>query len=131
MEMTKQIPTDTIPVDGTNNNEAISINSISAIESIKVRKPIKTWEDYVEKLPLWEQQLLSDIKIYSTEKLLKVLKEKEKIYLCSDGGAVNRVGSFRALITSATEILMEIKGKAYGHTPRSFCSEAYGTLSNL
>ena len=83
------------------------------------------------KLPLWDQQLLSDTKIYSTKKLLKVLKETKKLYMCSDGGAVNKVGSFGAVIASATEVLMELEEQAYGHTPRSFYSEAYGMLANL
>ena len=82
-------------------------------------------------IPLWEKQLLGDIKLHLTDKLLTFLTLQEPLYMCSDGGAVNTIGSFGAVIASATEILIELIRQAYGHTPQSFCPEAYGMLAYL
>ena len=130
-DTTTETPNDIIPVDGTYNKENISINSVSSIQPTPIKIKSKTWQEYITNLPLWEQQLLSNIKIHSTEKLIKILKAKEKIYMCSDGGAVKEVGSYGAVIASVTEILLELDGQVYGHTPRSFRSEAYGMLAIL
>ena len=85
----------------------------------------------MDTIPLWDQQLLSEVKVCSTKKLKNLLTEQEQIYMCSDGGAVNTTGSFGAVIASAIEILLELEGQKYGHTPRLFRSEACGMLAIL
>ena len=45
-------------------------------------------------------------KVCSTKKLKKLLTEQEQIYMCSDGEAVNTIGSFSAVIASVTEVLL-------------------------
>ena len=49
--------------------------------------------------------------------------------MCPDGGAVNTIGSFGAVIASATDILLELEGQSYGYKPRLFCLEAYRMLA--
>lgn len=131
IDITDTLPVDVIPVDGIQNAEHISISgSTTIIPMIPSRQPT-TWDQYARTLTLWEQQLIGDIKIHSPDKLKTILLQQEPLFLCSDGGAVRTIGSFGAVIASATEILMELQGQAYGNTPRSFRSESYGMLAYL
>ena len=40
----EKLPSDNIPVDGTHNNKAIKINSITTIINEKIHHPPKTWK---------------------------------------------------------------------------------------
>ena len=64
-----------------------------------------------------KEKLIVDIKLYSVDKVFELTKSKEQLCTCSDGGAVNTVGSFGSIIMSTVEILIEITGQDFVHTP--------------
>ena len=74
---------------------------------------------------------MSDIDIKNEQALQILLKTKENIYICSDGGAKEDIGSFGAVIANNKEILIHVSGQAYGKAPRSFREEGYGMLAIL
>ena len=51
--------------------------------------------------------------------------------MCSDGGAIANVGSYRVDIASNKKILLTVVGQAYGMTPWSFRAEGYGMSAIL
>jgi hypothetical protein len=63
--------------------------------------------------------------------LLEQISNLHPLVFCSDGGAVDTIGSYGSIIATDDTILTETRGQAYGHTPRSFRAEAYGLLANL
>ena len=59
------------------------------------QQQVTTWEQYVLTLPIWEQQLIGEVHLTATEKLKETLKAQAPLYMCSDGGAVHVIGSYR------------------------------------
>jgi hypothetical protein len=51
--------------------------------------------------------------------------------MASDGGAVDKLGSYGALLATHEHILVECGGSAQGSNPRSFQAEGYGILAVL
>ena len=63
----EKLPPNIVRVDETHNNEAININSITTITNEKINHPPKKWKEFMSTLPLWDQQLLSEVKVCSTK----------------------------------------------------------------
>ena len=49
--------------------------------------PPTTWTSYLQRLPLWEQELLAHVTILDRDALLDGLRSASKLYFASDGGA--------------------------------------------
>ena len=129
--VTDTIPDDAVPVDATPLKTKIKIPF--TLSSLQPRDPIAptptTWDDYVTMLPAWEQDLLLNINILDLPLLLETLQGNDPVLLLLDGGAIEFRGSFGGLIANKDTILVELGGRAQGANPRSFRSEAYGSLA--
>ena len=125
------IPKDLIPIDCLHEKTFIQTPGFSSIQLEQKQPKIRTWIEYINNLQTWDKELLSDIKIMSQHALQNMLQNNERIYLCSDGGAKEDIGSFGAVVASNQEIMIQVSGQAYGKTPRSFRAEGYGMLAIL
>lgn len=79
----------------------------------------------------WDQLLIQNANILQQQELLQTLKTNKDIYICSDRGAKNTVGSYGAVVATDKKILLKLTRQAYRNTPRSFRAEAYGMLAIL
>ena len=126
------LPADAIPVDLETHPRYYTIpRTIPSIQTALTVLPIQSWEEYTSHLDTWEKELLQHNQILHRATLLKLLRSKHKVFLASDGGAHDPLGSFRCLIATKSKILTENGGQASGANPRSFRAEGYGMLSIL
>ena len=125
------VPDDIIPIDCLHDNSFIQTPGFSKIQKGKEITAITTWHTYISDLQPWDKELLADIHIKNEPALKRLLQTKENIYICSDGGAKDDIGSFGAVIANNKEILIHVTGQAYGKAPRSFRAEGYGILAIL
>ena len=109
----------------------ISASGYYNTETTLQKAPPSTWEEYLTTLPNWDKELVSDVRLFKIHSLLALLHNNSDIFISSDRGAKDNIGSFGSVLASNKEILIEIMGQAYGKKPRSFRAEAYGTLAIL
>ena len=126
------LPTDAIPVDPETHPRYYSISrTVPSIQTATTSPPAQSWDAYISQLDTWEQDILQYNQILHTDLLLKLLCSKHKVFIASDGGAHDPLGSFGCLIATKSKILAENGGQASGANPRSFRAEGYGMLSIL
>jgi hypothetical protein len=63
--------------------------------------------------------------------LLLALRSEDLLFLASDGGAVDLIASFGAMLATQDKILLECGGRAQRGNPRSFQAEGYEILAIL
>ena len=93
-----------------------------------------SWEAFVETVPLWEQDLLSNVTVdYEIEPdfLALMLDASAEILAVSDGGTKKAHGYFGWVIGTADSVVCFGRGTAHGGPRSSFRSEAYGRLALL
>jgi hypothetical protein len=110
--------------------------SIPAVVSTVAPSPLQpvtpvTWPAYVASLQDWDRELPAFVDIVDRRQLFEALRTATHLYLASDGGAANKIGSFGAVLATTTEILAECGMRAQGENPRSFRAEGYGILAIL
>jgi hypothetical protein len=97
--------------------------------------PLPTFFAMLERpLPSWQSTLLEHLDNFQTiDKLKKLLESGEtlKLYLVSDGGAKEDLGSFGWELAIGRQILWHCKGPTFGLDPGSFRPESYGMLSAM
>jgi hypothetical protein len=128
-----QLPAYSIPVDELSSSRKLL--TFRGLHVTKLLQPLAdetvTFDEYVKKLPLWDQRLLSDINLHDIARLLAHLQSDAPLYLVSDGGADRDSGSFGALTADADTILISLSGTTEGVSPGSFRAESYGCLAIL
>jgi hypothetical protein len=90
-----------------------------------------TFEDYIHQLPCWDKRLLQDVTILDEIALIEYLLSDEALFVVSNGGAAEALGSFGALLASQDVIFVKISGSTEGALPGSFRAESYGCLAIL
>ena len=79
-----------------------------------------TFNTYINSLQPWDKELLTNIQPFDHQILIQMLKDDELFFLCSDGGAKDLIGSFRAILANGTNMIVELSGQAYRQQPCSF-----------
>jgi hypothetical protein len=125
------LPTDAAPVDITPQPRFLVASLHHPINPTTSPPTFLTFEDYTQSLPGWDRFLIENVLLLDLDCLLEQISNLHPLVFCSDGGAVNTIGSYGSIIATDDTILTETRGQAYGHTPRSFRAEAYGLLANL
>ena len=88
--------------------------------------------DMLASLPHWQSSLLAHLdSIQSVGRLQQLLESGEKLqlYLVSDGGAKDDLGSYGWELAIGREILWTCMGPTFGLEPGSYRAESYGMLS--
>jgi hypothetical protein len=133
LDVSASLPADAIPVDAQIDT-VLHFPSVSRIR--KLPPPTSpgratSWLAYTNRLPRWDHQLISANVIPDLDLLLNVIETASTLYLCSDGGAKDKKGSYGAVLATEDAILAEVGGRAHGANPRSFRAEGYGMLAIL
>ena len=114
-----QLPSDAIPIDIPTTNKKHSI----ALVISRVNQPPEapttptTWQEYIHSLQQFEHELLQNITTLDIEKLTDILHNDMHIYLASNSGAVEFKSSFKAVIATTEEIIVELGSQAQGEDP--------------
>jgi hypothetical protein len=88
----------------------------------------------ISRHPFWQSSLLEHLdSIQHVGRLKELLESGEtlKLYLISDGGAKDDLGSFGWELSIGRLVLWQGKGPTFGLDPGSFRAESYGMLSVL
>ena len=122
-------PTNWIPVDKMSQDTFSTYTPIQKIDN--TMKTISTWEEYVEELDDWEQDLFDQVEFRSVVEVAEALTNSDtSITLASDGGAAYGHGSYGWLICYSPEhVVARCKGVARGYPITSRRAEGYGGLS--
>jgi hypothetical protein len=126
------LPIDAVPIDLEIQPRYLS--APRTIPSIQPASPVPlaaSWDKYISLLAQWEQELLLHTHILHSDELLRLLRSNHKVFLASDGGAQDPLGSYGCLLASKSKILAENGRQASGANPRSFRAEGYGMLAIL
>jgi hypothetical protein len=127
------LPMDAVPVEYWEEPDQYVIPD--TISSLAFDPPVPPspahWKEYIQTLPIWEQELLFSVTIVDRSRLFTALRSAEVLLLASDGGATDKLGSYGALMATQDHILIECGGRAQGANPRSFRAEGYGILAVL
>jgi hypothetical protein len=98
------------------------------------RLPLPTFFAMLERLPSWQSTLLEHLdnfQMIDKQKELLESGETLKLYLDSDGGAKEDLGSFGWELAIGRQLLWHCKGPTFGLNPGSFRAESYGMLSAI
>ena len=79
-----------------------------------------TWSQHVQSLPAWERELIENNIEVDVRKVIGMIINDEPLMLCSDGGAILDIGSYRSAISDGKRVLIGIMGKVPGFRPNSF-----------
>jgi hypothetical protein len=94
--------------------------------------PALTWDVYLSQLNAWETELFEHITILlDLEALLHLFQSKHQVYLASDGGKSDPLGSYGCLLISKSSILVENGSQANDTNPCSFQAKGYDMLTIL
>ena len=91
----------------------------------------RTWEEYVQQLPQWDQLLIQESNIWDLSAFLKMLDKNKTILLVSDGDEKSTTGAYWNLITTNNIVLAIILSWAFSLTFISFHSKLYAYLASL
>jgi hypothetical protein len=126
------LPIDAVPIDLEIQPRYLSApRTIPSIQPASLVPLAASWDEYIALLAPWEQELLLHTQILHSEELQRLLRSNHKVFLASDGGAQDPLGSYGCLLASKSQILAENGGQASGANPRSFRAEGYGMLAIL
>ena len=124
------LPIDAVPINPQYQHTAISA-TIHQTFPRRCQHTATSWNDYLSKRPQWEVAILQTIIHLDLQALITRITLGDTIYICSDGGARTKYGSFAAAIASEDRILISMRGPVQGDSPGSFRTEASGMLSPL
>jgi hypothetical protein len=112
--MITTLPLDSAPVDywAEPNKYVIPATNSSLLPTPPVPPRPSRWSNYIQTLPTWEQELLSSVTVVDRRRLFSALHSAEVIFLASDGGATDKLGSYGALMATQEHILIECGGRA-------------------
>ena len=68
----------------------------------------------------WEKDMIRNFKFTNCNRFMTLLQSNTTIFLATNGGSADILGSFGWLISSADEILVECGGIVSGKEPDSF-----------
>jgi hypothetical protein len=124
---------DAVPVEYWEEPDTYVIpDTISSLASDPPLAPSPShWTEYIQTLPIWEQELLCSMTFVDRRRLFSALRSEEVLLLASKGGATDKLGSYGALMATQDHILIECGGRAQGANPRSFRVEGYGISAIL
>jgi hypothetical protein len=134
------LPADTIPVSMLLSPTTVTLLSTPVPMTLadpNVVPPSPPTDDLFEmlsRLPFWQSSLLEHLEqIQPVSRLQDFLESGDtlQLYLVSDGGAKDDLGSFGWEIAVGRVVLWKCKGPTFGLDPRSFRAESYGLLSVL
>jgi hypothetical protein len=93
----------------------------------------KTWEEYIERLPDWEQRLLRGCYTLDDRYPLWMYlgNPDNVVHIVSDGGVINDTGSFGWVIAIPGRILVQCMGLVFGYCMTSHRAEVCGITSWL
>jgi hypothetical protein len=97
-----------------------------------VAPPPTDFFDMITNLPHWQSSILAHLEsALPVNRLKQLLESGEKLhlYLVSDGGAKDDLGSFGWELAVGRTILWNCMGPTFGLQPGSFRAESYGMLS--
>jgi hypothetical protein len=127
------LPSSTIPV------ELIPQGPLTKVEKSRTPcaaptpaplEPLTSFEDCCLRLPFWEQELIHHIREFdSSISPQECLEQGVPLYLCTDGGDPQHVGSIGWVIATEDETLWDGTGLAFGWDANSFRSEGLSHLS--
>ena len=124
-----------LPIDAVPTNPIFSNTAISATTNLtypcRIDKEATSWEEFLSQQTTWEKDILQTINHLDLQTLLDRIMIGQSIYICSDGGANNKTGSFAAVLATDERILVVLSGVVQGESPGSFRAEAVGMLSPL
>jgi hypothetical protein len=104
----RSLPPEAVPVDvfmePTQHVIPTFVSSILASDPA-TQAPC-TWADYLSSLPRWEQELVADSTIVERRLLFQAMRTSDCVFLASNGGAVDRRGSFTALLAPVYHIII-------------------------
>jgi hypothetical protein len=113
------LPADSVPVDYAEepNKHVIPDTLPTLLQDRPAPATALAWTTYLQTLPLWDRELLSSVEIVDRTRLFTALRQDDQLHLASDGGAVDKMGSYRALMATHEHILVECGGRAQGSNP--------------
>lgn len=91
--------------------------------------PVLNWIHYIQQLPTWDKTLIEHNIEIKKHQLINLLRQRQSLYLCSDGGANKLIGSYGSAIAINNQLLIGIRGRAFGLKSGSFRAESYGMLA--
>ena len=110
------LPIDAVPTNPIFNNTAISA-TINLTYPCRIDKATTSWEEHLAQRTTWEKEILQNINHLDLQTLLSRIMLGQSIYICSDGGANNKSGSFAAVLATDDRILVVISGVVHGESP--------------
>jgi len=124
------LPTDAVPTNPIFSNTAISATTNLTFPR-RINKEATSWEEFLAQQTTWEKDIMQTISHLDLQTLLTRIMIGKPIYICLDGGANNKTGSFAAVLATDDRILVVLSGIVHGESPGSFRAEAVGMLSPL
>jgi hypothetical protein len=97
------------------------------------KEKLTTFDEYVDQLDDWERNLLRTTgKVRDTSEITSRIISSDKTYMVSDGGMINRYGSYGWIIANDNEIAKG-RGKAEGaqYLMQSFRAKGHEMLAAL
>jgi hypothetical protein len=131
--VTTSLPAGSVPVEELPSSSALL--AFRGTTVAKLRPPaiptVSTFDDYIAALPLWDKRLLTAIDLVDADGLLAHLLSNAVLFLVSDGGAYEDLGSFGALVASEDKTFATVSGTTEGVLPGSHQAESYDCLTIL
>ena len=123
----RKLPKDATPANAWDDTTLTLRPGYNSIPTTQVPSQPETFDEYLQTLPTWEKQLLSQVTVLTNRDLAIALLEP--LVAASDGSAPF-AASFGWIISSTNgDRLLKANGPAPGCRPTSFRAEAYGGLS--
>ena len=132
MEYTDNIPNDIQPISEISNT-TFDFNPNHAFHN-PPKKIIRTWQEYIQTLPHYEQIMLKYTIIQKPILLQQTFEQQEEIIICSDGALKEKKsGGAFVIATKTEEILVTNKNPDTGHNyfQSSYRSEAQACYSTF
>ena len=130
MEYTDNIPNDIQPISEISNT-TFDFNPNHSFHT-PPKKIIRTWQEYIQTLPHYEQIMLKYTIIQKPILLQQTFEQQEEIIICSDGALKEKKsGGAFVIATKTEEILVTNKNPDTGHNyfQSSYRSEAQACYS--
>jgi hypothetical protein len=115
-----------------------------AIRPPKYRAPVEqtreassnpsTWQEFVQSLPEWEQDLLresKEVEDTATSLIEEINRRTGQLYVVTDGGAAGVYGSYGWVVATKDKVLWRGRGKAKGYPMDSHRAEGTARVAGL
>jgi hypothetical protein len=93
-----------------------------------------TWQEFVQSLPEWEQDLLresEEVEDTATSLIEEINRRTGRLYLVTDGGTAGMYGSFGWVVATKDKVLWRGRGKAKGYPMDSHRAEGTARVAGL